>query len=173
MRGISVLAAAVTVSASTLMAAPAFAVDLYNCEDFDTQPEAQEVYDADPSDPNGLDDDADGIVCELLPVVVVEPGSEPSPAPEPAATETSEPEDTEPAATATSTSEPTATTTATPAPAAVPTSEEAQVSPMPVGGVDTGAGGTSGVENQGLILGGGVLALAAGGLLLHLRRRES
>ncbi|MDP9478033.1 MAG: excalibur calcium-binding domain-containing protein [Actinomycetota bacterium] len=35
--------------------------------DFATQEEAQAVYDQDPSDPNGLDDDNDGIACETLP----------------------------------------------------------------------------------------------------------
>jgi hypothetical protein len=39
-----------------------------NCDDFATQEEAQAVYDADPSDPNGLDgNDNDGIACESLP----------------------------------------------------------------------------------------------------------
>ena len=38
-----------------------------DCANFATQEEAQAVYDADPSDPNGLDDDNDGIACETLP----------------------------------------------------------------------------------------------------------
>lgn len=39
-----------------------------DCSDFDTQAEAQEEYDQDPSDPNGLDDSpADGVACESLP----------------------------------------------------------------------------------------------------------
>jgi hypothetical protein len=38
-----------------------------DCRDFATQEEAQAVYDADPSDPNGLDRDNDGIACETLP----------------------------------------------------------------------------------------------------------
>jgi LPXTG-motif cell wall-anchored protein len=39
-----------------------------DCSDFDTQQEAQAVFDADPSDPHGLDgSDGDGIVCESLP----------------------------------------------------------------------------------------------------------
>lgn len=42
--------------------------DDLNCGDFDSQSEAQEVYDADPSDPNQLDgNDDDGEVCESLP----------------------------------------------------------------------------------------------------------
>lgn len=35
--------------------------------DYATQEEAQAVYNQDPSDPNGLDDDDDGIACETLP----------------------------------------------------------------------------------------------------------
>jgi hypothetical protein len=44
--------------------------DLLNCGDFTYQEEAQAVLDADPSDPNRLDEDdpaADGIACESLP----------------------------------------------------------------------------------------------------------
>lgn len=43
------------------------AQDVYNCSDFATQGEAQAVLDADPSDPNGLDNDNDGVACENLP----------------------------------------------------------------------------------------------------------
>jgi hypothetical protein len=44
----------------------AFAAD-QDCSDFDTQQEAQEVYDQDTSDPNRLDgDDNDGRACESL-----------------------------------------------------------------------------------------------------------
>jgi hypothetical protein len=38
-----------------------------DCEDFDTQEEAQAVFDEDPSDPNNLDPNGDGIACALLP----------------------------------------------------------------------------------------------------------
>lgn len=38
-----------------------------DCEDFDTQQEAQEVYEEDPSDPHDLDRDDDGEACEDLP----------------------------------------------------------------------------------------------------------
>jgi hypothetical protein len=46
----------------------AFAQDdnVFNCADFSTQAEAQAVYDQDPSDPNFLDADDDGIACEEL-----------------------------------------------------------------------------------------------------------
>lgn len=35
-----------------------------DCADFATQAEAQSEFDADPSDPNSLDADSDGIACE-------------------------------------------------------------------------------------------------------------
>lgn len=38
-----------------------------DCADFTTQAEAQTVLEQDPSDPNGLDGDSDGIACESLP----------------------------------------------------------------------------------------------------------
>jgi hypothetical protein len=38
-----------------------------NCSDFSTQQEAQAVLNQDPSDPNGLDADHDGVACESLP----------------------------------------------------------------------------------------------------------
>src|SRR5215212_5202351 len=38
-----------------------------NCDDFPFQEDAQAVLDRDPSDPNGLDRDNDGIACEELP----------------------------------------------------------------------------------------------------------
>ena len=37
-----------------------------DCVDFATQEEAQAVYDQDPSDPNELDGDKDGVACEAL-----------------------------------------------------------------------------------------------------------
>ncbi len=41
--------------------------DDLDCEDFDTQEEAQEVYEQDTSDPHGLDADDDDEACEHLP----------------------------------------------------------------------------------------------------------
>lgn len=42
--------------------------DLYNCTDFSTWEEANQVYQANlPGDPNRLDNDNDGIPCETLP----------------------------------------------------------------------------------------------------------
>ncbi len=41
--------------------------DRYNCGDFSSQAYAQAVLRADPSDPNKLDTDKDGIACESRP----------------------------------------------------------------------------------------------------------
>jgi micrococcal nuclease len=46
---------------------PSPSVSDRDCSDFDSQPEAQEVLEDDPSDPNGLDGDYDGQACEELP----------------------------------------------------------------------------------------------------------
>jgi excalibur calcium-binding domain-containing protein len=53
-------------AALSLGTGSASAADL-DCSNFATQGEAQAVYNADPSDPNGLDRDKDGIACETLP----------------------------------------------------------------------------------------------------------
>ncbi|HVL56560.1 MAG TPA: hypothetical protein VM491_08640, partial [Burkholderiaceae bacterium] len=41
--------------------------DDLDCEDFETQEEAQAVLDEDPEDPHNLDPNRDGIACALLP----------------------------------------------------------------------------------------------------------
>ncbi len=44
--------------------------DYYNCDDFETQEEAQDVFDEcydTAGDVHGLDNDGDGVVCETLP----------------------------------------------------------------------------------------------------------
>ena len=41
--------------------------DDLDCEDFETQEEAQAALDEDPADPNNLDPNRDGIACALLP----------------------------------------------------------------------------------------------------------
>jgi hypothetical protein len=91
---------------------PALARDVLNCEDFNSQAEAQAELRRNPSDPNGLDEDDgpdDGIACETYPytnpdrdevAVVAAIGGGTTPA------------TTTPTATATAT--PTATATATP-----------------------------------------------------------
>lgn len=75
---------------------PSGADGTFNCEDFDTQPQAQAFFDADPSDPDGLDGppgDAftgeEGVACESLPdgpveEDVEEAGEEPMESSEPA-----------------------------------------------------------------------------------------
>jgi micrococcal nuclease len=62
-----------------------------DCADFSTQQEAQAALNADPSDPNGLDSEGDGIACESLgggsssaPAPASQPEPAPSPAPAPA-----------------------------------------------------------------------------------------
>jgi hypothetical protein len=46
---------------------PLMQTDDRDCEDFETQEEAQAVLDEDPTDPNNLDPNRDGIACALLP----------------------------------------------------------------------------------------------------------
>jgi len=41
--------------------------DRYNCSDFANQAQAQAVLRADPSDPNRLDTERDGVACESNP----------------------------------------------------------------------------------------------------------
>ena len=49
--------------------------DDLDCADFATQEEAQANLDADPSDPNGLDADGDGVACEALTSTEMEDGT--------------------------------------------------------------------------------------------------
>ncbi|MDD7968677.1 excalibur calcium-binding domain-containing protein [Actinomycetospora lemnae] len=58
--------AVLAVGAMAPLSGSAFAADR-DCSDFDTQQEAQAVYDQDTSDPHRLDDDGDGQACESLP----------------------------------------------------------------------------------------------------------
>ena|GEM_PF-4533263 len=51
----------------SLYTAQVSAYNLYNCDDFATQEEAQEEYESTYGDPNYLDGDDDGIACESLP----------------------------------------------------------------------------------------------------------
>ncbi len=55
----------VTAALSLAFSGTANAADL-NCSDFATQPQAQATYDQNPTDPNRLDNDNDGIACESL-----------------------------------------------------------------------------------------------------------
>ena len=112
-----VVASGLAVAASVVAATPAVAARSadYNCSDFQTQSQAQAVYDQDPSDPNGLDRDSDSIACESG------GGS------------------------------------------GVPAS-------APQDGVETGAGGTAGLESKDLFAYGGLALAGAGGLVLYRRR---
>ena len=55
-----------TAGMSYPLAGVALAQDV-DCSDFSTQAQAQAVYNQDPSDPNRLDTDNDGMACEALP----------------------------------------------------------------------------------------------------------
>ncbi|MGW5617885.1 excalibur calcium-binding protein [Streptomyces sp. NPDC003877] len=58
------------IAAIVPLSAPAHAQPDRDCRDFAFQEDAQAVFDADPSDPNRLDEDQgpdDGIACEVLP----------------------------------------------------------------------------------------------------------
>ena len=77
MRQLSCLALSVMTVLMLASVASAQTVEL-DCVDFATQGEAQAVYDQDPSDPNGLDEDDDGRACETLPSVA--PQQRPLPA---------------------------------------------------------------------------------------------
>ncbi len=112
-----VVASGLAVAASVLVATPALAADL-DCPDFTSQSQAQAVYDKNPSDPNGLDRDGDGIACETA------GGSGVS---------TSAPQD----------------------------------------GVETGAGGTAGLESKSLFAFGGLALVGAGSIMLSRRRLAS
>ncbi len=77
------LLAALSMAAMLVFAPVALAQADLDCSDFATQPEAQSVLDQDPSDPNGLDADNDGVACEELPAGGSGTSPEPS-SPEPA-----------------------------------------------------------------------------------------
>ena len=55
--------------------------DDLTCSDFASQAEAQSVFDADPSDPHGLDIDLDGVACETPFVEPVDDNPTASPVP--------------------------------------------------------------------------------------------
>ena len=54
------------IAVSLVITPVAWAQDL-NCSNFNSQADAQEELRSNPSDPNNLDDDSDGIACETLP----------------------------------------------------------------------------------------------------------
>lgn len=61
----SLYLAALSMLVVALTANVAFAQDDLNCDDFDSQAEAQQTLREDPSDPNGLDAENDGVACEV------------------------------------------------------------------------------------------------------------
>ena len=146
--------AAAAVSLALIGPAPfAFAATDKDCSDFQYQEDAQAVYNADPSDPNRLDNDNDGIACESLPHRPV----------------------TKPPVTTTPKTTTPSTTTKTPAPATTKTtSPGSQVKVKPAGGVATGGGDDPGTGDGAVWAGGGLLlAGAAAGSVVYLRRRAT
>ncbi|MDQ1021184.1 excalibur calcium-binding protein [Streptomyces afghaniensis] len=75
------------IAAIVPLADPAHARQDLDCRDFSFQEDAQAVFDADPSDPNRLDEDQgpdDGIACEALARRgVISPTTSPSPSASP------------------------------------------------------------------------------------------
>ncbi len=113
-----------------------------NCEDFASQAAAQDFYDQDPSDPEGLDADDDGIACETL-----EGGG--------ASESGAEAEDTMMETTMSAPSSSSPSTSLTASPTTATSTATASATPLP----DTG--GTSVLVPLGalaLIVGGGLLA---------------
>jgi hypothetical protein len=133
-------AAAALAGAATLTLASPASADHLNCSDFDSQEAAQSVYDADPSDPNGLDgNDDDGLACESLPT---------------GGSALSSGEISELHATSGGSDEDDA-------------DDGSMV--MPRGGVAAGGGSGAGVD-AGMLAAGGAVLLAAGGVLAYRRR---
>ena len=56
--------AALSMVLATVTAVPAVAQSDLDCDDFSSQAEAQQALRQDPSDPNGLDAEGDGVACE-------------------------------------------------------------------------------------------------------------
>jgi len=171
--------------------------DKYDCGDFATQEQAQAVFDADPSDPYGLDNDGDKIACETLPHGPAVTKTTTA-APEPAKTTTQAPTQV-PASTAGNDKDCADFATQAQAQAVLdadssdPNGLDAdndgvacesrfgepasggQVKVKPAGGVDTGGGdaGTDDGDGAAWLGGGIVLAGAAGGAAVFLRRRAT
>ena len=152
------LLAAAVLLAAFVLPGTAMAQDAYNCPDFTYQEDAQAVYDADPSDPHGLDgaigpENDDGIACEDLP-------SRGSAAPTPT---TAAPE--------TTTTTPAATSTT--AAAAVPaTSTTTPARPAPTTPAPTLA--KTGPTSLPLaVTGTALLAMGAGFVLVSRRRSQA
>lgn len=65
LRRILIVVGLVVTAASWLMPAYALRVDDQNCEDFDSQAAAQQHLRNDPTDPDQLDPDNDGVACSV------------------------------------------------------------------------------------------------------------
>jgi hypothetical protein len=129
-----------------------------NCDDFPTQAAAQAVLDQDPSDPNGLDGNNNGVACETY-----DYGSP--------TTTTSKP------APSTSTkSKPTTTSKSTTTITSTQSKTSGQVQVKPRGGVETGDGSTAGDPSDPLAVtagGAAVAGIAVGTGVLLIRRRAN
>ena len=190
---LAVSTAAVTAMLFVGLSGTALAQDL-DCGDFATQQEAQAELERDPSDPNGLDGNNDGVACESLPS-----GSGSGPTDLPTAPETIEPsvpETERPVDAARSVVDRDCADFATQQQAQtafdadpsdperldadgdgvacesffddVDEQDDQQVALHPVGGVDTGGRGDVGHSTLGLLTAG----LLSGALVLRLRRAQ-
>ncbi len=190
---LAVCTAAATVTLLVGLSGTALAQDL-DCGDFTTQEEAQKVFDADPSDPNGLDgNDNDGRACESLPSGSGGGSTEPPAAPEtsePSVPETDRPLDavrpavdrdcadfaTQQEAQAAFDADPSdperldadGDGVACESVFDADEQDDQQVAAYPVGGVDTGGSGDAGHSAVGLLTAG----LLSGALVVLLRRAQ-
>jgi len=76
--GIAILIVAALSAPMGVAARPSVAQDL-QCSDLASQSDAQTILDSDPSGPNHLDPDGDGIACEALPPDADDKGNDPAP----------------------------------------------------------------------------------------------
>lgn len=156
-------AAVLAAAASFPLSGVAFAQDNLNCDDFATQEEAQAEYDSDPSDPNNLDADDDGIACEDLPGGSTDDDTTDDP--DEGTTDDGAGTDHADDGTDKGTDDGTEDSTDD------ATGGEDQVEDKPEGAVDTGDGSTSGAGGIGYVLTG--LALTAtGGVAFFARTRR-
>ncbi len=157
----STTAGGLMLAGTIIMAGPANAQDDQNCADFASQAEAQAHYQADTTDPDGLDADDDGIACEnhtgysdgSTDMTPVSAGTEDQGDPDATADEgdtdaTVDEDDTD--------------------------GDDEETMVMPEGGAATGGGSTSGIENGGLLAAGGLaFTIGAGGMIIAARRAHA
>lgn len=148
-----------------------------DCSDFQYQEDAQAVFDADPSDPNRLDEDDDSVACESLPPRPVQQPTETTPPPAAPPVDTAADLDCGDFA---SREEAQAALDADPSdPNRLDGDDdgiacEAQVADKPSGGVDTGglSGNPDSGSESGLLIALGGLTLA-GATAVVVRRRAT